>query len=167
MQERSATTKWSSLHNPTTPSDAKCNAYKMNHNHNTENQRQEDVLSAHTATELTASKEEENFRYLFVTSGWTSPTNRQANAQKTKSVKVSADTPWLAPKPLTMLVESGASDHHFDYELHSDPKDKQLNSKTLEKPHNTLTAGRHVLPGTATGTTSRNIIDTDGDKHPV
>ena len=81
-------------------------------------------------------------------------------------MEATADTPRLAPKPLTMLVENGASGHHFD-ELHSDPKDKQLNCKALERPHKILTAGRHVLLRTATGTTSGKIIDTDGSKHPV
>ena len=65
-----------------------------------------------------------------------------------------------------MLVDSGTSGHYFD-ELHPGLKDKLLNYKPLQKPHKILTAGRHVLPGTATGTISGKIIDTDGKKHPV
>ena len=66
-----------------------------------------------------------------------------------------------------MLVDSGASEHYSNDELHPGPKDKLLNYKPLERPHKILTAGRHVLPGTATGTISAKIIDTDGNKHPV
>ena len=86
-------------------------------------------------------------------------------------MKATADTPRLAPKPLTMLVESGASGHCFDDELLSDPKAKHLNCKELCKalvwPHNILAAGRHALPGTATGVISKQINDMDGNKHPV
>ena len=154
-KKRFAITKWCSMHNSTTHSDAECNAQKMKRN--TENQPQEEVHSAHTATESTAA-EKEDFGYAFMTSGWSLSTNCQAIAQTTKSMEATADTPRLAPKPLTMLVESGASGHCFDDELHSDPKGKQLNLKALERPHKILTAGQHVLPGTATGTISKKII---------
>ena len=116
-------------------------------------------------------EEEVDFRYALVTSGWNLPTFCQANLQTTKSMKATADTPRLAPKPLTMLVESGASGHCFDDELLSDPKAKHLNCKELCKalvwPHNILAAGRHALPGTATGVISKQINDMDGNKHPV
>ena len=100
-----------------------------------------------------------------MTSGWTPSAEFQGTAQSTKRRETSADTPRLSPKPLTVLLESGASGHHFGDEFHSDPKDKQLKCKELERPHKILTAGRHVLPGTATGTISGKIIDImDGNK---
>ena len=77
------------------------------------------------------AEEEEDFGYAFVTSGWTLSPNCQATAQTTKSMEATADTPRLAPKLLTMLVESRASGHFLDSELHSDPKDKPLNCKAL------------------------------------
>ena len=64
-------------------------------------------------------------------------------------------------------MDSGTSGHYFDDELHPGLKDKLLNYKPIKKLHKILTAGRHVLPGTATGTISEKIIDTDGNKHPV
>ena len=54
-------------------------------------------------------------------------TNCQATAQTAKSMEATAETLGRAPKPLNMLLESGASGHHFDDELQSDPKDKLLN----------------------------------------
>ena len=142
---------WCSLHTSTTHSDAECNAQKRKHN--TENQPQGEVQSAHIATESTAT---EDVGYTFVTAGWTLSTDCQATAQTTKSMEATADTPRLAPKPLTMLVENRASGDYFEDELHSDPKDTQLNCMALERPHKILTAGRQVLPGTATGMISEN-----------
>ena len=164
-EERSATQNWYSLHNPTTHSDAECNA--QNGKHNTDNKPQGEVQSAHTATESTATEEEDDFGYAFVTSGWTPSAEFQETAQPTERRESSADTLRLAPKALTMLVDSETSGHYFDDELHPGLKDKLLNYKPLERPHKILTAGRHVLPGTATGTISGKIIDTDGNKHPV
>ena len=51
--------------------------------------------------------------------------------------------------------------------LHSDPQDKLPSCKELERPHKILPAGRHVLPGTATGTISGKLRNADGNKHPV
>ena len=65
-QERSAT-KWCSLHNSSTHSDAECNTQKRKHN--TESQPQGKVQSTHTATESTATEDEEDHRFAFVTSG--------------------------------------------------------------------------------------------------
>ena len=164
-KERSATPKGCSLHNFTTHSDAECNAQKGKHN--TENQPQGEVQSAHTATLSTATEKEDDFGYAFVTSGWTPSAEFQGTTQPTKKRDADADTPRLSPKPLTMLVESGASGHHFHHELHSNPKDKQLKCKALERPHKILAAERHALPRTATGAISGKNIDTDGNKHPV
>ncbi|CAN0393136.1 unnamed protein product, partial [Laminaria digitata] len=66
-----------------------------------------------------------------------------------------------------MLVDSGASGHYFDDELHPSLKDKLLNYKELERPHKMVTAGRHVLLGTATGTASGVIVDDKGNRHRV
>ena len=90
-----------------------------------------------------------------------------STAQTTESSEVTADTPKFAPKPSTMLVESGASGHCLDDEFQSDPKNKHLNCKALERPHKILTAGPHVLPETATRTISGKIIGTDRNKRPV
>ena len=50
-------------------------------------------------------------------------------------MEATADTPRLAPKTLTMLVDSGVSGNYFDYGFHPDLKDKHLNYVPLEKPH--------------------------------
>ena len=65
-----------------------------------------------------------------------------------------------------MLVDSGASGHYFDYQLHPGLKNQLLNYKELERPHKIGTARRHVLRGTATGTASGVIVDENG-KHRV
>ena len=162
-EERSATPKWCSLHNNSmTHSDDECNAKKEKHN--TEDQPQGEVQTAHTATEST---EEDEFWYAFVTSGWTPSAEFQGTAQPTEGRETNADTCRLAPKTLNMLVDSGTPGHYFDDELHPGLTNNLLNFKPLEKPHKILTAERHVLPGTATGTISGKNIDTDGNKHPV
>ena len=125
------------------------------------------MQSAHTATESTATEEKDDFGYAFVTSGWTPSAEYQETAKPTEGRETSADTSRLAPRTLTTLMDSGTSGHYFDDELRPGLKDKLLNYKPLERPHKILTAGRHVLPGTATGTISGKIIDTDGNKHPV
>ena len=163
-EERSATPKWCSLHNSTTYSDAECNAQKWKHN--TENQPQGKVQSAHTATESTAT-EEDDFGYAFVTSGWTPSAEFQETVQPNERKETSADTYRLGAKILTMLMDSGASGHYFDDELNPGLKAKLINYMPLERPRKILTAGPHVLPGTATCTISGKIIDTDGNKHPV
>ena len=65
----------------------------------------------------------------------------QATERTTKSMEATADTPMLAPKPLTVLVESGASGHYIDDELSLDQKGKQLTCKAFERPNRLLTAG--------------------------
>ena len=60
---------------------------------------------------------------------------------------------------LTMLVDSGASGHYFDYQLHPGLKDQLVNYKELEKPRKLVTAGRHVLRRTATGTAPGVIVN--------
>ena len=134
-EERSATPKWCSLHNSTTHSDNECNAQKVEHN--TENQPQGGVQSAHTATGST--EEEDDFGYVFVTSGWTPSAEFQGTAQPTERRETNADTSRLALKTVTMLVESGTSRHYFDDKLHPDLKDKLLNYKlaTRETPQDT------------------------------
>ena len=64
-------------------------------------------------------------------------------------------------------MDSEASGHYFDEALHPGLKDKQLNYKTLEKPHKIVTAGRHVLQGITTGTVSGAIADMKGNRHQV
>ena len=163
-KERSATPKWCSLYNSTTHSDDECNGQKGKHN--TENQPQGQLQSAHAATESTAT-EEDDFEYAFVTSGWTPSAEVQETPPPTERRETSADTSRLAPKTVTMLMASGMSGHYFDDELDLGMKDNLLNYKPLERPHEILTEGRHVLQAAATGTISGNIIDTDGNKHPV
>ena len=130
LKGRSALPKWLLLHNSTTQSDAECNVQKRKRS--TENLPQGEVRSAHTETESTAT-EEEDFGYAFVTSGWTLSTDVQATVQTTKSRQATTDTLRLPPKPLTMLVDSGASGHYFDDELHLNPKDNLLKCMTLER----------------------------------
>ena len=89
-KERSVTPKWCSLHNATTHSDAECNAQKGKHN--TKNQPQGELQSAHTATESTATEEEDDFGYAFVTSGWTPSAKFWGTAQTTKRRETSAGT---------------------------------------------------------------------------
>ena len=68
---------------------------------------------------------------------------------------------------MTMLIDSGASEHYFDDELHPGRKDNVLSYKGLERPYKIVIAGRHVLLGTATGTESGVIADENGIKHRV
>ena len=124
-KERCATPEWCSLHNSTTLSDTECNAQKWKHN--TENQPQAEVQSAHTATESTATEEEDDFRHAFVMSGWTPSAKLQGTSQPTERRETSADTSRRAPKPLSTLVDSGASGNDFDDELYPGLKDKLLN----------------------------------------
>ena len=138
-KSRSDTPKRCSLHKSTTHSDAECNALKEKHN--TENQPQGEVQSAHTSTESTATEEEDDFGYAFVTAGWTPSAEFQETAQPTERRETSADTSRLSPKILTMLMDSGTSGHYSDDELHPGLKDKLPNYKPLEKPHKILTAG--------------------------
>ena len=107
-KKRSDSPKWCSLHNSTTHSDAKCNAQKEKHN--TENQPQGEVQSAHTATESTATEEEDDFGYAFVTGGWTPSAEIQKTAP-TERRETTADTSRLAPKTLIMLMDSGTPGH--------------------------------------------------------
>ena len=74
------------------------------------------VQSVRTATESTATREEDHFGYAFVMFVWALSINCQAIAQTTKSMEATADTPRLAPKPLIMLVDSGACGNVFDNE---------------------------------------------------
>lgn len=55
---------------------------------------------------------------------------------------------------MTMLVNSGASGHQFDDELHPGLKDMLLGYQDLERPHKIVTVGQQVLLGTATRTSS-------------
>ena len=134
---------------------------------NKENQPQGEVQIAHTATESTAPEKKGDFGYAFVTSGWTPSAEFRGTAQPTERRETSADTSRLSPKTSTMLVDSGASGHYFGDKIHPDLKDKLLNYKPLERPHTILTAGRHVPPGTATGTITGKSIDADDSGHPV
>lgn len=59
-----------------------------------------------------------------MTSGWTLSTEFQQADQITKSREATEDTPRLAPKPLTILMDSGASRRYFHDELHSGPNDR-------------------------------------------
>ena len=98
-------------------------------------------------------------------SGWIPSAEVQETAQRTERRETSSDASRLTSETLTMLVDSGTSGHYFDGELHLGLKDNLLNCKPLERPHKILTAGRHVLEGTATGTILGKIVDTDISKH--
>ena len=133
---------------------------------------QREVQSARTAIKSTATEEEDDFGYAFVTSGWTPSAEFQGTAQQpTNRRETSADSSRLAPKTLTMLVDSGASGHYFDDELQPGMKDKRLSNKLLERTHKMVIEGRQVLRqvllATATGTVSGMIIGTESNKHQV
>ena len=65
------------------------------------------------------------------------------------------------------ILDSGASGHHFDDELHPSLKDKLLTYKESDKPRMIITARRHVLLGTATSTASGVVVDENGTTHRV
>lgn len=67
---------------------------------------------------------------------------------------------------MTRLVDSGGTGRYFDNEVHPSLKDKLLIYKKHKRPHKTVTAGRHDLLETATGTVSGAVTDMDDNKHP-
>ena len=83
-----------------------------------------------------------------------------------KSERPLTTTQAMTPT-MTMLVDSGASAHYFDDELHPGLKDQLLNHTKLDGPHKMVTAGRHVLLGTATGTASGVIVYENSSKGRV
>lgn len=89
-------------------------------------------------------------------------TDVQGTVREGETRKLTADTGYL-----TMLVDSAVSGHYFDDELHPGLKVTVLSYKELEIPYNIVTAGRHVLLGTASGTASGEVVYTDGKTHRV
>ena len=59
----------------------------------------------------------------------------------------------------TMLVDNRSSGRCVDDQLHPGLKDQLVNYKELEKPRKLVTAGRHVLRRTATGTAPGVVVD--------
>ena len=89
-------------------------------------------------------------------------TDVQGTVREGETRKLTADNGYL-----TMLVDSAVSGHYFDDELHPGLKVTLLNYKELERPYKIVTAGRHVLLGTASGTASGKVVYTDGKTHRV
>ena len=65
---------------------------------------------------------------------------------------------------LSMLVDRAASGHYLDYQRHPRLLDQLLNYKEIERPHKIVSAERHVLRETDTGTASGVIADENGNK---
>ena len=63
---------------------------------------------------------------------------------------------------MTMLVDSGATEHFLDDELIPGLKDHLMNPTPLDVPKTTITAGNRKLLGTMTGTINGTITDQNG-----
>ena len=53
---------------------------------------------------------------------------------------------------ITILVDSGASEHYLDIDLHPRLGERVLDYEILKEPHQIITAGEHVIEGIAKGT---------------
>ncbi len=68
---------------------------------------------------------------------------------------------------ITMLVDSGATEHFVDDQLIPELKEKMLNYTVLSTPKKIRAAGKHILLGTVTGILIGSITDKTGKKHEV
>ena len=73
----------------------RCQVQRLKENHNTENQPQREVQSAHSATESTATEEEDDFGYAFLTSGWAPSAGVQGTAQRPREGRLVLTHPGM------------------------------------------------------------------------
>ena len=53
---------------------------------------------------------------------------------------------------ITILVDSGASEHYLGIDLHLGLRERMLDYEILKEPHQIITAGKLVIKGIAKGT---------------
>ena len=70
-------------------------------------------------------------------------------------------------KSVTSLVDSGASEHALDLDLHSGLRERMLDSEILKEAHQIFTAEEHVIEGLAKGTTIGTFNGEHGEKKQV
>ena len=63
---------------------------------------------------------------------------------------------------MTMVVDSGASDHYVDDKLDKDIKQLMFDYQEFDTPRTITTAGLHTLLGTATGKVRSKVTDSNG-----
>ena len=51
---------------------------------------------------------------------------------------------------IASLMDSGASKHYLDIDLHPELREKMLDYEILKEPHQIITAGEHVIGGIET-----------------
>ena len=69
---------------------------------------------------------------------------------------------------ITILVNSGASEHYLDIGLHPGLRERMLDDEILKQPHQIITAGEHVIEGSiAKGTVIGPFDGQHGEKHQV
>lgn len=68
---------------------------------------------------------------------------------------------------LTMLVNSGASEQCAHRELLPRLQDQMMESAALQKPHQIITAGKHVRKGIASGTVTDTVRGANDEKYTV
>ena len=145
--------KWCSVHKSTTHNDAEC--YKQG-------AKRAESSGAYTATVLSAAapppadtgdpvfKVEGGFDGGFM---WMASTGARTFAPSNST--------------MTMLVDSGATEHFLDDELIPGLKQLMQDYNLLEEPKKIVTAGNQVLLGTATGILPCVITDQNGSTHQV
>ena len=62
---------------------------------------------------------------------------------------------------IPVFVDSGASEHYLDIDLHLGLRERMLDYEILKEPHQIIPAGEHVIEGISKGT----IIGTFNDQH--
>ena len=68
---------------------------------------------------------------------------------------------------ITMLVDSGVTEHFLDDELIPGLKNRTMSSTLLDVPKTIITAGNRKLLGTMTGTINGTITEETGRPHPA
>ena len=68
---------------------------------------------------------------------------------------------------ITILVDSGASEHYRDIDLHPGLRERMLDYKILKEPHQIITPGEHVIEGIAKGTIIGTFNGQHGEKQQV
>ena len=169
-------TKWCSLHNTTSHNDAECKAQAAGkssqdspaqqtrgkgHNANAATQEK-------TSEEVTVSKDD----LVSVKKRITTSLQEQDSATAPGSGNsmgfsfTAADVHILSASTeetvkMTMVVDSGASDHYVDDERVKGIKQLMFDYQEFNTPRTITTAGRHTLLGTATGKLRSKVTDSN------
>ena len=65
---------------------------------------------------------------------------------------------------ITILGDSGASEHYLDIDLHPALRERMLDYEILKESHQIITAKEHVIEGTAKGTMIGTFNGQHGEK---